>query len=123
MRSRQVTFDLPTADTGRLAGALIGQLPEIFNPRAEYHRAGVWLGDLQPQTNVQVDLLGLADPTQLDRSQRSMAALDALNDRYGKRTVHYAAEDLDTKTWQPRHKIGMPRYTTRWDEIPTIFNR
>lgn len=119
MRSKRVQFDLPTADTGRLAEALIQQLKTIFNPQASYHRAGVWLGDLVPQTNIQVDLLGEIDPVAHDKSQRSMTALDTLNERYGKRTVHYASEDL-AGDWQPRQQKAMPRFTTRWDEIPTV---
>jgi DNA polymerase V len=122
-RSRKIQFDLATADTGRIAEALMGQLKSMFNPKAEYHRAGVWLGDLAPQGNLQIDLLGTIDPSAHDKSQRSMEALDNLNERYGKRTVHYAAEDLDQTTWQPRHKIAMPRFTTRWDEIPIVSIR
>lgn len=122
MRSKSVRFELPTADTGRIAGVLNQQLAAIFNPQASYHRAGVWLGDLSPQTNIQIDLLGNIDPRQHDKSQRQMQALDELNERYGKRTVHYAAEDLGT-LWQPRHNITMPRFTTRWDEIPTVSIR
>lgn len=119
MRSRKVDFDLPTADTGRIAEALMQQLKIIYNPQAEYHRAGVWLSSLGPQTNLQVDLLGTIDPKKHDKSQRSMQALDELNEKYGKRTVHYAAEDLG-QDWQPRHQIAMPRFTTRWDELPTV---
>jgi len=120
-RSRKLQFDLPTADTGQIAETLMGQLKDMFNPKAEYHRAGVWLGDLAPRGNLQIDLLGAIDPKLHDKSQRSMQALDDLNERYGKRTVHYAAEDLDQTTWQPRHKIAMPRFTTRWDELPTAL--
>ena len=118
MRSKSIRFDLPTADTGRIAEALIQQLKSIYNPKASYHRAGVWLSDLRPQTHLQIDLLGAVDPNIHDKSQRSMEALDALNDRYGKNTVHYAAEDLGVH-WQPRHELSMPRFTTRWDELPT----
>lgn len=118
-RSRSVRFDLPTADTGRIAAALIEALSQLYNPKAFYHRAGVWLGDLVPEKHVQFDLLGFSDPDDHERSQRSMQALDSLNERYGKRTVYFAAEDLGD-TWQPRHKIAMPRFTTRWDEIPLV---
>lgn len=119
-RSRSVRFTLPTADTGRIAAALVEQLATIFNTQAFYHRAGVWLGDLRSQQTVQFDLLGEIDPATHDRSQRSMAALDDLNERYGKHTVYYAAEDLGS-TWQPRQKIAMPRYTTRWEELPAAI--
>lgn len=122
IRSRKVHFDLPTADTGRIAEALMQQLATIFNSKAEYHRAGVWLADLVPQSNIQVDLLGVIDPGKHDKAQASMRALDELNERYGKRTVHYAAEDLG-QDWQPRHQIAMPRFTTRWDEIPAAIIR
>lgn len=120
MRSRKVRFQLPTADTGRIAEALMQELARLYNPKASYHRAGVWLSDLVPQHNIQVDLLGEINPQQHDRSQASMEALDTLNERYGKRTVHYAAEDLGSTVWQPRHNIAMPRFTTRWEELPTV---
>lgn len=117
MRSKSVRFKLPTADTGQIAEALIQQLATIFNPKASYHRAGVWLSNLVPQTDIQIDLLGEVDPALHDKSMRSMDALDSLNERYGKHTVYYAAEDLGS-LWQPRHTIAMPRFTTRWDELP-----
>jgi DNA polymerase V len=118
-RSKKVRFDLPTADTGRIAETLMQELAKLHNPRASYHRAGVWLSDLVPHTNIQVDLLGEIDPHKHDKSQQAMAALDTLNERYGKNTVHYAAEDLGT-IWQPRHQIAMPQFTTRWEELPTV---
>ncbi len=119
-RSKKIDFEIPNSDTGQIAAAFMKLLVDLFNSKAEYHRAGVWLADLQPQSNLQMDLLGIIDPHKHDKSQAVMQALDNLNERYGKRTVHYAAEDLDQATWQPRHKIAMPRYTTRWDEIPAV---
>jgi len=46
-----------------------------------------------------------------------MQALDAINERYGKRTIRFAAEDL-AKAWQPKHQARSPRYTTSLDELP-----
>ena len=46
-----------------------------------------------------------------------MTAVDAINNRFGRRHIYYAAEDL-SKAWQPRRKIRSPRYVSRWDELP-----
>jgi hypothetical protein len=33
--------------------------------------------------------------------------------------VRYAAEDL-SQAWEPKHVYRSPRFTTQWQELPTI---
>jgi len=117
--SRETIYQVPTADTGQLISDVVALFSEVYNPRMSYHRAGVWLGDFMPADYLQTDLLGVVSPAAHDHSQARMLAVDTLNERFGKRTVHYAAEDL-AQTWQPRHHIRSPRYTTNVAELPQV---
>lgn len=119
MVSREIRLPHPSADTGYITALLNQELAGAFNDKAWYHRAGVWLGDFIPETDVQIDLLGAIDPAKHDASQDRMQAVDKLNKRFGRRMVHYASEDMDT-SWQPLRELQTPRYTTRWDELPKV---
>lgn len=116
MTSHEIKLPFPSADTGLITEILTSTMAEHFNPRAAYHRAGVWLQDFIPENALQTDLIGNLDVVGHDRSTRRMQALDAINTRYGKRTAYFASENLGS-SWQPIRKIQMPRYTTQWDEL------
>jgi DNA polymerase V len=115
--SRIITFATPTADTGRITTQLTQALQANFNPQLWYHRADVLLYDLVGERAVQIDLFDDTDLHALQTAHARMRALDALNNRYGKGTVRYAAEEL-SRTWEPKHNLRSPRYTTQWQELP-----
>ena len=119
MTVREINLPMPTADTGLITATLAETLASMFNPRDFYHRAGVWLYDFVPENALQMDLVGSVDANKHDKSTSRMQTIDSLNQHYGKHTIYYASEDLG-KSWQPIRNIQMPRYTTRWDELPTI---
>ncbi|MGH7192059.1 MAG: Y-family DNA polymerase [Candidatus Saccharimonadales bacterium] len=118
-RRHEVRFQAPTADTGLITSELVGAARAGFNPHARYHRANVLLYDLVPEQVFQPDLWSETDPAGIEAAQSRLQALDDINRRYGKRTLRYAAEDL-SEAWHPRQKLRSPRYTTEWDELPTI---
>ncbi|MDB5175224.1 MAG: hypothetical protein JWM81_82 [Candidatus Saccharibacteria bacterium] len=115
--SQYITLTTPTADTGVITAKLIEVLGTMHNPRASYHRANVLLYDLQPEDALQADLLGQVDIAGSSLSQARMRALDAINKRYGGRTIRFAAEDL-SHAWQPKRQLRSPHYTTDWAELP-----
>ncbi len=119
--SRELNFKVPIADTGILTGLLIKALGEVYNPHLKYHRAGVMLHDFVPNKELQTDLFDIASLTRHDTSTRRMIAVDSINNRYGKRTIKYAAENLGT-VWRPRYNLRSPRYTSRWNELAVIKN-
>lgn len=120
--AQEVRFEVPTADTGLLASTLVAALTQVFQPQAACHRAGVLLYDFVPVSYVQTDLFGSVNERTLDASSRRMDVMDALNQRFGKRTVKFAAEELAAK-WQPKHSLRSPRYVSHWDELPRLKAR
>jgi DNA polymerase V len=115
----EVIFETPTADTGQLISAVTTAFGKLYDKHASYHRAGVMLYDFTPDHLLQTDLLGTVDTQAQARQADRATALDSLNKRYGKHTVYFAAEDL-AQDWQPKQKLRSPRYTTYWDELPTV---
>jgi DNA polymerase V len=119
--SREIIFEVPTADSGLIASSLVELFrevyKEIYDKSILYHRAGVWLSDFVPDNLLQTDLLGQVDLNGHQRSKARMATLDALNSRFGKHTVYFAAEGLG-KAWEPKHELRSPRYVSNWDELP-----
>lgn len=121
--SRSITVPLrrPTADTGLVTASVLLGLRSIFREGYNYAKAGVMLLELtnEAQEQQELDLNGEPD----DRSQL-MAAVDRLNDRYGKGVVSMASAGAKKKkaepaAWIPRADLRTPEYTTRWSDLPT----
>ena len=112
-----IHFPMPTNDSGVIISAISAALQGIFNPSQNYHRAGVTLYDFVPADHLQTDLLGRVSPALHDASTARMAAVDAINERFGRARVHFASEDLGT-VWQPKHQLRSPRYVSNWSELP-----
>lgn len=116
--THEVIFSTPTADTAVVLTELLTAMRTLHNPQVQYHRAGILLYDFVPARELQMDLLGEVSPQQYERSKRRMQAMDAINNRFGKRHIRFATEDL-ASTWQPKHQLRSPRYVSNWDELPT----
>lgn len=112
-----IELDTPTADTGRLTSLLVAALEQGFRSTIQYHRADVVLVNLVDQRRFQPDLFGRTNLRASQRAQARLQVVDALNSRYGRGTLHYAAEDL-SRRWQPKHRLRSRRYTTDWQELP-----
>jgi DNA polymerase V len=52
-----------------------------------------------------------------DKAARMMAAVDAVNARFGRGVVISAAAGMN-KPWTTKFEMRSPRYTTRVDELP-----
>ena len=117
-RSITVPLRRPTDDTARLAHAALVGVRSIYEPGYQLIKAGVMLLDLVPE-NVQQAELNLEQDTGPDRT-RLMSALDALNGRYGKGTLHVASTGIpgEARQWGMRQERRTPNYTTNLMEIP-----
>lgn len=110
----------PTSDTTKLLEAALRGLVAIFEPDYLLAKAGVILMDLTPSAMQQEDLL--AETVPKDQSSL-MEAMDVINSKFGRGTVHLAStgrEQQNNGGWRPKQQLRTPRYTTRFDEIPVV---
>jgi DNA polymerase V len=111
-------YEIPvaTADTGRLTQAALRALAAIWRPEYQYKKAGVMLLELHKAAQVQETLFHASDTP---ASQARMRAIDALNARFGRDTVTYAASGR-RRGWKLRSSFHSPRYTTSWQELLSV---
>ncbi|MDD2862885.1 MAG: DUF4113 domain-containing protein, partial [Acidiphilium sp.] len=103
----------PTNDTTSLIGEAIRMLEPMWRTGFRYSKAGIMLGELIDAGSQPVSLFPTRDPV---RSARAMAALDAVNGRFGRDTLRPLAMGI-TRTWTAKAMNLSPRYTTRIGEI------
>lgn len=117
-KSVVVPLRRPTADTGKLVWAAAMGMRRMYEPGYKMAKAGVMLLDLV-QGNVLQGELDLEEEDQRDRT-KLMVALDTLNQRYGKGTVHSASTGGTNKgkDWGMRQERRTPQYTTKWEDMP-----
>ena len=113
-----VTCALPvgTDTTSELIRAALKGLRSIYQDGYRYKKAGVMCTGLVPANQVQPDLF---DHQDRPKSKRLMAALDAINDRWGAGTLDYASSGL-TKAWKTQCHRRSPAYTTDWADLPVV---
>lgn len=113
-RSVQSTFALcPTDDTLLLSAAALRAVNRLWQSGYRYAKAGVILIDLVERDAQPEQLLPAIDPK---RSQSLMTALDAINTRYGRMTLHTASITRRPE-WRMRQSNVSPRYTTRAEDM------
>jgi DNA polymerase V len=119
-RSMTVPLRRPSADTAVIVGAVLAGLRVIYRTGYQYAKAGVMLLDLQPQDHQQGEL-DLEDDRVEDRT-KLMGALDSLNQRFGRGTVHMASAGLagDRRVWSMKLERRTPGYTTCVADMPVV---
>lgn len=119
--ARSITLPLrrPSAQTAVIAQAALRGLRAIWKPGYRIHKAGVILLDLV-DAGIGQGELALDDDGAPAGSDSLMAAMDRLNDRYGRGTVQLASAGLggDARSWTMKQQWRTPQYTTRWEDLP-----
>nr|WP_198140742.1 DUF4113 domain-containing protein [Polaromonas naphthalenivorans] len=129
----------PSSDTAVVVKAALVGLRLIYQFGFLYAKAGVMLVELRPQALRQDELdisagfmpisqmagagrleeeLVAQSPPLRDRA-KLMAKLDALNGRYGRGTLRFAAAGLenDQQAWAMKQVRRSPGYTTCWADM------
>jgi DNA polymerase V len=116
--SNALTLHLPmvTDSTSELIRCALQGIRTIYRDGYLYKKAGVMLTGLVSASQTQADLF---DSKDRGKSKRLMSALDAVNDRWGAGTLHYASSGI-TKAWKTRFHRRSPAYTTDWNELPVV---
>ena len=118
-RSIIVPLRRPTADSAALVNTAVRGLRSIFKPGFNYAKAGVMLLELQ-DGKVEQHELELDDPG--PGRIELMGTLDALNDRFGRRTVAIASVGISghRRHFEMKRERKTPEYTTRWSDMPVV---
>ena len=81
-----------------------------------YTKAGIMLDDLLPEDQAPRDLFEAMERP----DARLMSALDAVNARFGKKTLVVGSEGL-RRDWQVKADFRSPKYTTRISDLPVLL--
>lgn len=108
----------PTADTRHLVQAAVMGVTQIYKPGFQLSKSGVMLLDLMPD-NVSQGEFDFDAPEARDRG-KLMAAMDAINDRFGRGAIHVgsAVGAGAPRDWSMRQERLTPQYTTKFSDIP-----
>ena len=113
------TFLTPTSFTPELIRSAKECIKQIYQPGYQYREAGVFLGGLISQSQIQLSLFSKIDSQQRDKRTALMATLDKVNKRWGSNTLQVASQGIK-KPWKMNQSFVSPHYTTRWQEIPVV---
>jgi DNA polymerase V len=91
--------------------------PDRGGPYA-FSKSGVMLDDLLVEADRPRTLFDVSDGS-AERSRAVMQALDAVNARFGKKTMVLASEGT-SRAWAMRAEHRSPRYTTRISDLPVV---
>lgn len=111
-------FPVQTSNTLELVNAAVKSAKHIWKDGFRYYKAGIMLNDLSPKGTAQPDLFSTGDT---ERTDALMTAVDAINRRMGKDTIHPASAGTKQQ-WIMRAGNRSPRYTTDWEELVEIDN-
>ena len=118
-RVANVKLDAATQDTRTIIAAANRMLKEIFKAGFSYHKCGVQLSHIQPESSLgQIELFDFADDHLPTENRPLMKIVDQINRRFPK-GVLVAATGFD-KTWKPKADRISQRYTTDWRELVCV---
>ena len=104
-----------TDHTGLITTAALKCLRRIYKKGYLYKKAGIMLLDLSPASTRQADLFY----TPNNKQDLLMQMLDAVNSKFGKRSLYMASEGT-SMTWRMRCDNRSPNYTTSWQNLARV---
>lgn len=111
-----VTLASATGDTKAIIASATSGLDAIWKDGFAIRKAGVVLLDLVDSATIPRDLFSAPLPA---RPMALMAAIDAVNQRYGRGAAGFGLVDKDA-SWRMHQGNKTPSYTTSWDALPMV---
>lgn len=120
-QSIEIRLSQPTDDLRIITQLAKQGLAKIFKEGCYYKKTGICLEELLPKASRQLDLFQQSSDEVVQKSEDLMAVLDKINQRFGRHTLHLAAEGRN-KPWDARVEMRSPCYTTQWVELARVRN-
>ena len=95
-------------------------LKKIYKTGIFYQKVGVLVSHLVDKQGQQMDFFNQPSDSDLEKTEQVMSVLDSINQKFGRHTLHLAAEG-GYRPWTMRHQMKSPSYTTQWDELPVVI--
>jgi DNA polymerase V len=111
-------LDPPTSDPGTMAAIARRMIEASFKNGDAYTKTGVFLEELSPAGSGQSSFL--AEPVD-PRRTAAIAAMDALNARFGRGTASIASAGLGPRASHTRRDVLSKRWTTRLSDVPVAY--
>ena len=108
-------LDPPTADPRPMASLARRMVDRCFETHHAYTKTGVILEDLSPLDSGQTSLFVRPESP---KTRAAMAAMDALNARFGRGTATIAAAGIGARPSDTRRDRLSPHWTTRLSDVP-----
>ena len=115
MTSLTVMFEQPLSATGPILSAILPKLDQIYIPDRRYKKSGVVFFGLESAVGqVQGDLFAVQERD--EKNERLSAALDSINQKFGKGTLFHLGEGIE-KRWSMKRDMLSKPYTTDWKSL------
>lgn len=104
----------PASFTGDLLKAAHLCLKAIYKEDFHYKKAGILLENLCDENSYEYDFF--SSPASIEKKARLSKAYDALNEKYQKKILYHASENI-TQKWKNKPYLKSNNFTGNWDEI------
>jgi DNA polymerase V len=109
-----VNLPSPTCHTSILIHHALVGLQYIFKEGYNFKKAGIMFVELSDSKEYQAALFQTEDKA---KTKRLMRAMDLINYKMGKNTLHMLSADHETSNWGVKQVSLSPHYTTRWQDV------
>ena len=114
---RAAMFEVATNDTMKIIEVSKLLLKSIYRKNIFYKKAGVIVGDIVPENQVQLHLFN--DSSKDIKIRKLLQSVDLINQKMGRNTVRFLAQGLSERQKLKQENLS-PCYTTSWGDILKI---
>lgn len=114
-----VNLSESTQYTPTLLNAAQKGLEAIYKEGPAYKRAGILLGGLVSEEEVQSDLFAPLSQEEASKQTALMKLMDEANEKFGYSILQFASagSKKTPSTWKPQKNLRSPAFTTNWKEL------
>lgn len=113
--NRRITFPYPTDSTIEFNKYALQTFEKIY-VKDKYRRAGIFLENLFPKSEMQVQMFGHAKTM---THETLMKVMDGTNLKFGKDVLRLASTGID-RHWLANSALLSQTWTTKWSHIPKV---
>jgi DNA polymerase V len=111
--SKSIVLNEPSAFDAVLMKYASYCLKQIYKPGYMFHRTGIMMTHLVPDTQIQKNMFDKADNTKYKSIQKAIDHINKINTR---NTVRFACQDLE-QSWTTKRALLSKRFTTRFEDL------